>query len=934
MVIQQPKTLQLTSAGLMRIIAGFFVLLCWQLVMAGPHVVAQVSPTLFISKKTFKSDQQQLLSALEEKQPGIMRSRLAELNLSALPTKSQTVFTKQSIVLNLFDDTSLNVTFNKLRRWGPDLFVLIGQVRGRPESDATFVVNNKRATGAIRTGGKFYRVGPIQNSLHAILEIDPTSVELIDPDISQPNGQTSVSEGNNQPEATGKEGGKGGGKEDDKQDFRFISMLATYTQEARFTLLFDNIEEEIRLSVAVANSVFERSGIKHRLILAGISPVSASYIETGDVFEERDRLIDPQDGYLDEVHPLRDRVKADLVMLLLGKDDPDWGGAARGLGEQFAFSVVEASTFGVNSNTFTHEIGHNLGAKHDRFRLKEDDPDQYSYGYVNILQRWRTIMAYDDACEENEISCERLSLFSNPDISFGGDPTGISIGSLGAADNRTTINENGPTASRFRMLEANENADQFGNAVASGDFNNDGMMDLAIGARNETFEHSVDNPLDADFGVGQVYIFQGTPFGLAPSYAISQAGLDSNEESDHFGHALAVGDFNGDGIDDLAVTALEEAPEDISTPGRGAVYLYQGTNKDVLRPWQKLDQTVIDPNKRGDDFGFSLASADFNGDGKDDLVIGDYSADFDEVLNTGEVYLWLGFNFGLSQVGGLYQSFLDNSQLTDPFPMGLFGYGLATGDFTGDGIKDLAVGMPGFDAPGADNSGQVVLFKGSNTGLSFWETVTQEGLDSNELGDRFGERLAAGDLDGDDADDLVVGVPSKGTSLNSAVGRVYVFQGASYGMLPWRALTQQGLDTDEPGDGFGSAVAIGDVDADRSADLVVGANGEDLELSSTLHSSGSVYVFKNQNGDLLPGKVLEQAGLSTPRSGDFFGGGLTGALAIADFDADGVQDLAVGAGRKSIASGPKSGAVFIFKGQDSQESFTGPEPWRLLHQEE
>ena len=157
-----------------------------------------------------------------------------------------------------------------------------------------------------------------------------------------------------------------------------------------------------------------------------------------------------------------------------------------------------------------------------------------------------------------------------------------------------------------------------------------------------------------------------------------------------------------------------------------------------------------------------------------------------------------------------------------------FGASTAVGDFNGDGYDDLAVGAPGEAVGSTNDAGVVHVMPGGPDGLraDLEFAVQQNGMIGGypEVGDRFGEALAAGDIDGDGLDDLAIGVPGE----NGASGYVVLMYGqpnsgrfildgneveiSQYGSV-------QG--TPESGDRFGEAVAISDLTGDGYGDLVV-----------------------------------------------------------------------------------------------------------------
>jgi hypothetical protein len=185
------------------------------------------------------------------------------------------------------------------------------------------------------------------------------------------------------------------------------------------------------------------------------------------------------------------------------------------------------------------------------------------------------------------------------------------------------------------VLGAAEEYDEFGFALAAGDFNGDGYADLAVGI---PFEDVGDTP-----SAGLVHIFYATADGLSSEgnemWNQGTPGIEGGVEAyDKFGYSLAAGDFNGDGYDDLAIgVPYEDKGDEVNT---GAVNVIYGSPDGLTAEGDQIwdqDDFFGGTTESGDEFGYSLAAGDFNGDGYDDLAIGAPFEDWGEINAAGVV---------------------------------------------------------------------------------------------------------------------------------------------------------------------------------------------------------------------------------------------------------------------------------------------------------
>ena len=183
------------------------------------------------------------------------------------------------------------------------------------------------------------------------------------------------------------------------------------------------MESVIDLKIAETNQAYLDSGVNQRLVLVVREEVQ--YQEEGSGRFALFRLSNPSDGYMDEVHSIRDQFGADLVHLIADENGPSrafWPGA-------YSHTCARCP-----SSVFAHELGHNMGLSHDRYVDGGDGLFPYSHGYVNQQAfadgapestRWTTIMAYTSQCSAAVLNCNRVLRFSNPNQTYLGDPLGV-----------------------------------------------------------------------------------------------------------------------------------------------------------------------------------------------------------------------------------------------------------------------------------------------------------------------------------------------------------------------------------------------------------------------------------------------------------------------------------------------------------------------------
>jgi hypothetical protein len=445
------------------------------------------------------------------------------------------------------------------------------------------------------------------------------------------------------------------------------------------------------------------------------------------------------------------------------------------------------------------------------------------------------------------------------------------------------------------------------------DFNGDGYADLAVGVPLEDVSGSNDaggveviygsvNGLNGDFPIDDQFWTQSTP------------GVQGTAEpGDRFGAAMAAGDFDGDGFDDLAIgVPYEDLPTGSSNVADGGiVQVLYGSSVGLTAGGDLLLSQdypgIAGVVESGDAFGFALEAAQLGNGNEDDLVIGSPYEGIESRSDAGAVNIVYGSPTGLNATGNRVWT-QDTAGIADTAQTGdHFGWSLSAADFGdrgGSGI-DLAIGVPDEDLGSVANAGAVTVIYNTSAGLDAHGSQQWTQNDAGIVGDRrqddrFGFALSAANFGKSSEADLAIGSPYEDLDGHDE-GSVIVIYGTWNGLASLASQTWHqdslGIEGDaEGGDLFGYSLAAADFGNGFAADLAIGVPGETKEqFGFDDQGTGAVNVLYGAAAGLRAQSQQfwwqASSGIEgETESWDRFGS----ALAAADFGNGLSADLAIG----------------------------------------
>jgi hypothetical protein len=283
-----------------------------------------------------------------------------------------------------------------------------------PLNSATLVRSGDGITGTVRVNGALFRIRPLPGGEHAIVEVNEAAMPAEHP--ADAYLQIFNASLKDRVVAQGKPcrtNCGGGGTPVDPGPTATIRVQVVATNDA-IAAYGGNMAALVDLAVAESNQGYVNSNVGINMVLASYSTTTYA---TAGMSTDLSRFRGTSDGYMDNIHALRDSSGADLVMLVA--NDASACGLASGIGSTASTAFATAYWDCITGYySFAHEFGHLQSARHDPATDGTNTPYAYGHGY-RYGSSWRTIMAYN--CSP---SCPRINYWSNPAVLYGGVPMG------------------------------------------------------------------------------------------------------------------------------------------------------------------------------------------------------------------------------------------------------------------------------------------------------------------------------------------------------------------------------------------------------------------------------------------------------------------------------------------------------------------------------
>ncbi len=378
---------------------------------------AEFAPDLFAESTGIRAQLDQRQGALYDRladDPTTLSVRLIDIDISALNGAALRLSPAADV-----DVLARRTTTSEIEGG----FVWVGEMDEVPGT-AVLVVKGDRITGNIRADDQLFEISPVDGT-HALREVDMTAFpEDHPPEFSEIEDRSGTLD-----------------LQDEPADFadlqqRQIDVLVAYTPAAEAAVA--DIDAHIALAVAENNLANTNSDVN--ILINPVHVTEVTYTESGNFGTDLARFRTPGDGFMDEVHELRDQHGADMAILVL--DNGAYCGLASTIlaDEATAFAAVHYSC-ATGYYSFAHELGHLQGARHNPEVDSSTSPFSYGHGMIRPTLSDRSVMAYN--CTGG---CTRKPYWSGPNVT----ESGSAFGDAAQRDNTRVLNRTSVDISNFR----------------------------------------------------------------------------------------------------------------------------------------------------------------------------------------------------------------------------------------------------------------------------------------------------------------------------------------------------------------------------------------------------------------------------------------------------------------------------------------------------
>jgi hypothetical protein len=409
--------------------------------------------------------------------------------------------------------------------------------------------------------------------------------------------------------------------------------------------------------------------------------------------------------------------------------------------------------------------------------------------------------------------------------------------------------------------------DLLGSSLTSGDFNNDGISDIAMGAYNAL--HKTIRP-------GKVYVMYGqkTWSRQFVNFALSKPDVEfvGYRHDDKFGLDVSSADINNDSVDDLIIGAPNASSRSINN--NGAVHVFFGKDGGFEKNYYSL--SLDDPDfsilgqTSNENFGAKISAGNFTNSGFTDLAISAYLANNGDIKEAGKIYIFKGRTTWF-KTNASYSSTISGVKEN-----GWFGFDMDTSDISGDTIDDLAISS--FPYKNSLNGGSVSVFHGGSKflkkGGKYFDSENQRAFYVSGVSDQslIGSKIKFDDINNDGIKDLIIGAPAIGSPKSDNSGNVYVvYSSKENGFEKKYDVSDQMIGATIHGesadDWFGYSLDVLDFNNDRNKDIAVSSiyydskkfvnNGKTTVLLSSENPFGNQkYVIAREDNPVKKGEAV------------------------------------------------------------------------------